>query len=93
MHYHCCHTAVTIARKVKIREVDPDPDIWPPFAVAFVCQGCYSAMNTTDGVGAVGQTMYQIDGPSRFGRAPLFTSEMADEYRRAEAVKLGANAS
>jgi hypothetical protein len=91
MNCHCCHIATTLARKVKIREVDPDPDpdVWPPFAVAFVCQECYQLLDTVDGVGLIATTMYQIDRRSRFGEAPLFNTEMHDDYQRVAALKLG----
>jgi hypothetical protein len=92
MRCHCCRTAVSLARKVRLREVDPDPDpdVLPPFAVAFVCQACYAMLNTVDGVGLVDHRMYQLDPPSRFGKAPLFTADMQADYARAEALKVGA---
>ena len=94
MHCHTCHAAVTLARRVKLREVDDaDPEVRPPYAVAFVCQPCYALLYTSDGVGLIDEKMYQLAGPSRFGRAPLFSQEMADDFLQSGALKLTADAS
>src|SRR5262245_3052915 len=74
MHCHCCHTVVTLARMILIREVDgdPDPDVLPAFATAFVCQPCYQVLDTVDAVGPIDGTMYELEERSRFGQAALF---------------------
>jgi hypothetical protein len=91
MNCHTCHTAVPLARKVQIREVDADPErTLPPFATAFVCQECYHMLDTVDGVGLIDGRLYQVDQASRFGKAPLFSRDMHDDYLRAEALKLTA---
>jgi hypothetical protein len=91
MNCHCCNAAVTLARKARLRDVDPDadPGDGPPFAIAFVCQECYDVLNTVDGVGLIDVKLYQIDQASRFGKAPLFNRETFDDYQRREALTLG----
>ena len=87
MHCHTCQSSVSLARKVCLREADGGP-----FAVAFVCTNCYPLLDTTDGVGLIDGGMYQLDEPSRFGKAPLYTAEMFEDWLRAKAVKLEADA-
>ena len=55
MNCHCCDAAVSLARRVVILDLVADVEQNPssPYRTAFVCQTCYEALDTTDGVGEV----------------------------------------
>jgi hypothetical protein len=95
MNCHTCRTRITLARRVAILDlvVDDEQNLPSPYRTAFVCQTCYSHLDTTDRIGSVDGRMYMLAGPSRFGKAPLYTAEMFDDYQRCEALKLTADAS
>jgi hypothetical protein len=92
MECYTCHTAVPLARKVWVLTLAEDAASDPPkaFCTAFVCQPCYECLDTVDAIGLIDGRLYRLHDTSRFGKAPLYTAEMFDDYQRAEAVKLGA---
>jgi hypothetical protein len=104
MRCYCCDREVALARKVKLRGVvefpehlqkqPPGPAYWAyleemTFRWAFICQGCYLAVDTPIGVGVVNGRTYNLAGSSRADKATTVDEAKYLAFRRKEAAKLG----
>jgi hypothetical protein len=94
---YCCRCAVALTRKVLLRQLvtDESREIFPHepdvrdeehFHIEFVCEKCYSDLDTTDGIGQAHDRKCELDPLSRFGKAPSFTPAQFADYLRAEAA-------
>jgi len=54
----------------------------------FVCPGCYQALDTFDGIGEVGDKIFNLAGRSRGNCAPRYNRAKYDAYQQREALKL-----
>jgi hypothetical protein len=94
---YCCRRAVALTRKVLLRQLVTDesreifadePDVRDEehLHTEFVCEQCYSDLDTTDGIGQAHDRKCELDPLSRSGKAPSFTPAQFVDYLRAEAA-------
>jgi hypothetical protein len=94
---YCCRCAAALTRKVLLRQLvtDESREIFPDepdvrdeerFHIEFVCEKCYSDLDTTDGIGQAHDRKCELDPLSRSGKAPSFTPAQVADYLRAEAA-------
>jgi hypothetical protein len=58
------------------------------YRTAFICPGCYQALDTFDGIGEVGDKIFNLAGRSRGNCAPRYNRAKYDAYQQREALKL-----
>jgi hypothetical protein len=56
---------------------------------AFVCPGCYHALDSVDGLAEIGGKTYNIAGKSRGGKAPVYDDEKRRAAERRQADRDG----
>jgi len=103
MECFCCGSDVATGRHVKlrgdVRQGMPDAPYLSAAYIAykesttyrssFVCESCYGVLDSVDGIGTIQGASYGIDGASRGGKAPKYTTERYAAFRLRQAIKHG----
>lgn len=92
MKCSCCETEIVLARKVKLRlvptrefGVEGPASAAHEFRWAFVCDGCYRALDNAMGTGEIGGKTFNLAWPFRDGKADTVDQAQHDALHRFEA--------